>query len=102
MLVCLNPIHPLVNVVRLLDTVSRQSSAVAMMASVGQQDAVVILQKPLAITVHAEPIIGNAMQENYRVAVCFSRTHKPTAKSHTVRGREPYIPKFYGSPLGSS
>jgi hypothetical protein len=61
----------------------------------------VIVQKPLAIAVHAKPIIGDAMQENYCVAVCFSRTHKPSANDYTIRGREFHITKFYGMPLGS-
>src|SRR5215469_11152249 len=34
--VCLNPIHPFVNVVRLPYSVSRQSSAIAVVASVGK------------------------------------------------------------------
>jgi hypothetical protein len=100
MLVFFNPIHPLVNVVRFSDPVGRQSSAIAMMASVGHQNAIMIIQKPLAVTVHPKPIVGDAMQKNYRVSVWFSGTHKPTAKDYSIRGCQFRITKFYRIVLG--
>src|ERR1700690_2219552 len=96
----LDPINPAVNVVSFSDAVSRQSSAVAMASRVGHQNAVMIFDQPLAVPIHAQPIVRNAMQQNYSVAVRLLRPHEPCMQNSSIRSRETYILEFGAISLG--
>jgi hypothetical protein len=83
------------NVVSFFDSVSRQTSAVAVMALVGQQDAVVILHQPLAVIVHFHPISADTVQQNHGIAVRLMRTHIPGTKHYAIGGCDFDIAKFH-------
>jgi hypothetical protein len=72
-----------------------------MVASVGKQNAVVILDEPPAIAVHPESIIGDAVQKNYYVSIRFLGPHKPSAKEYAVLSHEFHIAKLYRIPVRS-
>jgi len=60
-------------------------------AGVREKYAVAIPKEPLAVAVHAEPIVADAVKQDDRVAVSGSRPQKPTAQKRSVGGADAYV-----------
>jgi len=72
-----------------------------MSTSVGEKNGVVIRKQPLPVTVHAKPVIGDSVQENYRVAIWVQRLYEPAAQSRTVQSCEVDTAKLLGCSICS-
>jgi hypothetical protein len=96
MLSNLDPIYPAVNVVGFFQAIRCQfAAAIAVGTRVGNQNRVVILDKPLSVTIHAHPIVRDTVQKNDGVAVWLWRTHEPGAQDGAIRSRKFNIAEFH-------
>src|SRR2546422_10383408 len=92
---CLNPIHPVVNIVGFLQTVGRQlTAATTVGTSIRQKNAVMILHQPFAVAVGTEAVIRGTVQKNNCVAVPLLRAHEPGTQDRAVWSFKSYITEF--------
>ena len=65
---------------------SEIAAAVAMSASIGEQDSVVVPDKPNAITGNAQSIVSDAMKQNDSVAIRLGRSNFPGTQNCAIGG----------------
>src|ERR1700686_86938 len=92
----LYPIHPTVNVVSFFQPVGRQlAAAIAVRTRVGKQNHIVILHKPLPVTVHSHPVVRDTVQQNDGIAVWLGWTHEPGIQDGAIWTRKFHIAEFH-------
>src|ERR1700674_61210 len=88
----LDPIYPAVNVVGFFQPVGRQFAAAAAVGTrIGKQNHIVILHKPLPVTVHSHPVVRDTVQQNDGITVWLWRTHEPGTEDGAIRSRKFHI-----------
>src|SRR5438309_7165742 len=83
------------NVIGLLYAIGGQfTAALAMPARIRKQDRIAMFQQQMSVTRHAFTIVGDSVQQNYRIAVVVTRMDKPALERHTVSAGDRHVLQF--------
>lgn len=83
------------NVIRFLHAIGGQfTAALAVAARIWKQNRVAVLQEETTVPGHAFSIVGNSVQQNYRIAVVVTGMDKPALERCPVSGSDRYILQF--------
>ena len=67
------------------------TATLAVAARIREQDRIAVFQQQVSISRHAFTIVGDSVQQNYRIAVVIVRMDKPPLERHTVSGGDRHV-----------
>jgi len=70
------------------------TAALAMPARIREQDCIAVFQQQVSITRHAFTIVGDSVQQDYRIAVVVTRMDKPALERHSIVGSDRHVLQF--------
>jgi len=80
------------DVIRFLYAIGSQfTAALAMPARIRKQDRIAMFQQQMSVSRHAFTIVGDSVQQNYRIAVVIVWMDKPPLERHSIGGGDRHV-----------